>query len=61
MTCALCRYYEAQYHRALADALELRLQVADGPRVRVRELEVALERANSRIASLNAEIAKGKT
>lgn len=53
MTCPLCDYYAAQFDRALAEMLELRLQVVDGPRVRVRELEQQLERANCRIAELN--------
>jgi hypothetical protein len=53
VTCALCSYYEAQYHRVLAEMLELRLQVVDGPRVRVRELEDTVERLNRKIAELN--------
>ena len=56
--CGLCGYYEAQYHRVIAECLELRLQVVDGPRVRVRELEAQLARANRVIAGLNGKKTK---
>jgi hypothetical protein len=53
VTCPLCDYYQDQYHRALAEMLELRLQVADGPRSRIRELEANLAKANAKIANNN--------
>lgn len=54
----LCLYRAAQLNRAYAEMLELRLQVADGPRARVVELEGQLERANRAIAERNTEIEK---
>lgn len=76
MTCVRCQTIEAalasgnelslidelyrQLDYALAEVLETRLQVADGPRVRVRELEAAVCRLNETIARLNKQIAKGK-
>ena len=53
MTCPFCAWSQQQMERAFAEVLELRLQVADGPRGRVRELEGQLKRANETIAALN--------
>ena len=56
----LCMYRAAQLDRALLEMLQLRLEVADGPRARVLELEAALCRANQTIAARNSEIEKLK-
>lgn len=58
--CPLCEYREQQMLRALAEVLDLRLQVADGPRSRVRELEAIVERQNETIRSLNARIPRNR-
>lgn len=52
----LCAYYRVQFDRALVEMLKLRLEVADGPRARVRELEATVERQNATIADRNARI-----
>jgi hypothetical protein len=51
--CALCVYLGEQLERAQVEVLELRLQVVDGPRVRVRELERTVEILNGRLAAHN--------
>jgi hypothetical protein len=57
--CALCHYLSLQVERLGVEVLELRLQVADGPRARVQELERNLARANALIAQHNGQT-KGK-
>jgi hypothetical protein len=47
VTCSRCPLLEAQYDRLLVELLEARLDVADGPRARVLELERNLARANT--------------
>lgn len=52
----LCVYRARQLDRALVEMLQLRLQVADGPRARVKELEATVCTLNARLATKNAEI-----
>lgn len=54
--CALCDYYREQLERLQDEVLRLRLEVADGPRARVRELETQLARANSTITEQNQRL-----
>ena len=54
----LCMYRAAQLDRALTELLALRLEVADGPRARVRELEQTVASLNRTIAARNAELEK---
>jgi hypothetical protein len=51
--CSLCAYLSQQLERVQADLLETRLQVADGPRGRVQELERNLAEVNARLAQHN--------
>ncbi len=60
MTCPHCAYLSVQVERLQDEALALRLQVADGPRARVLDLERQLARANEMIGSLNARLGKRK-
>jgi hypothetical protein len=60
VTCPSCEFWESQYHRALAEVLEARLDVADGPRARVRELERNLARANTVTATLRRFVPRGR-
>lgn len=55
--CPLCCYLQAQNDRLMTECARLRVEVADGPRARVRELESALERVNAQLARHNG---KGK-
>lgn len=52
----LCVYRSQQLDRALVEMLQLRLEVADGPRARVKELEATVCTLNARVAKQNAEI-----
>lgn len=51
--CNLCWWLNAKVERLEADLLATRLEVVDGPRERVKELEVHLARANALIAQHN--------
>jgi hypothetical protein len=56
--CPLCWYTRRQFDRLVAELLETRLQVADGPRHRVAELEATVAKQNAKIAALNARSRK---
>ena len=49
----LVRYLNGRCDRLATELLEARVQVADGPRGRVRELELTVARLNQKIAELN--------
>jgi hypothetical protein len=49
----LLRYFSRRCNDLTVQNLELRLQIAEGPRHRVRELELTVERLNRKIAELN--------
>ena len=49
----LLRWFSNRCNDLTVENLELRLQIADGPRARVVELERQLARANHKIAELN--------
>ena len=53
--CGLCAYLAVQLERAQVEVMELRLQVVDGPRSRVRELERTVEILNGRLAAHNGK------
>jgi hypothetical protein len=59
--CPTCAYCRGQLERLQEETLRLRLDVADGPRTRVRELEIQLERANSTITDLNQRLRRRRT
>jgi hypothetical protein len=61
VTCSYCAYLEGQLERARDELLQARLEVADGPRRRVRELEGHLEQANRTIAELNARLGRKRS
>lgn len=49
----LVRYFNRRCNDLTVENLELRLQVADGPRTRVRELEMTVEKLNAKLAGQN--------